>query len=98
MAKKLAKEVEILADVAKAFAESLNLEATLESILHALETHVKLERGAIALLDPETETIAIKVAHWRSNASKKQVTYKVGAGVKSNRLQNGKESDGLDIR
>ena len=35
MAKKLAKEVELLADVAKAFAESLNLEATLESILRA---------------------------------------------------------------
>ncbi|MHC4784141.1 MAG: GAF domain-containing protein, partial [Planctomycetota bacterium] len=91
MAKKLAKEVEILADVAKAFAESLNLEATLESILHALETHVKLERGAIALLDPESETIAIKVAHGLSNASKKQVTYKVGEGITGIVVQTGKE-------
>ncbi|MHC5180182.1 MAG: AAA family ATPase, partial [Planctomycetota bacterium] len=80
MAKKLAKEVEILADVAKGFAESLDLEATLESILHALETHVKLERGAITLLDPESETISIKVAHGLSAASRKQITYKVGEG------------------
>ncbi|MHC5191974.1 MAG: hypothetical protein ACYSOP_07315, partial [Planctomycetota bacterium] len=81
MAKKLAKEVEILADVAKGFAESLDLEATLESILHALETHVKLERGAITLLDSESETISIKVAHGLSDASRKQITYKVGEGI-----------------
>ena len=91
MAGKLAKEVEILADVAKAFAESLDLEATIESMLHALETHVKLERGAIALLDPGSETITIKVAHGLSNVSKKQVTYKVGEGITGLVVQTGKE-------
>jgi len=53
MAKKLARDVELLADMAKAFAESLNLEATLESILKALETHVSLERGAIPCWMPK---------------------------------------------
>ena len=91
MAKKLAKEVEILADVAKAFAESLNLEETLGSILHALETHVKLERGAIALLDLESETISIKVAHGLSDASRKQITYKIGEGITGLVVQTGKE-------
>lgn len=91
MAKKLAKEVEILADVAKAFAESLDLEATLESILYALETHVKLERGAITLLDPESETITIKVAHGLSDISKRQITYKVGEGITGLVVQTGKE-------
>jgi Nif-specific regulatory protein len=91
MAKKLAKEVEILADVAKAFAESLDLQATLESILHALETHVKLERGAITLLDSESETISIKVAHGLSDESRKQVTYKVGEGITGLVVQTGRE-------
>ncbi|RKY13479.1 MAG: sigma-54-dependent Fis family transcriptional regulator [Planctomycetota bacterium] len=91
MAKKLAKEVEILADVAKAFAESLNLKETLESILHALETHVKLERGAIALLDIESETIGIKVAHGLSEQSRKQITYRVGEGITGIVVQTGKE-------
>lgn len=91
MAKKLAKEVDILADVAKALAESLNLEATLESILLALETHVRLERGAISLLDPETETISIKVAHGMTEESKRQVTYKVGEGITGLVVQTGKE-------
>ncbi|HOK94950.1 MAG TPA: nif-specific transcriptional activator NifA [Anaerohalosphaeraceae bacterium] len=91
MAKSLAKEVVLLADIAKAFAESLNLEATLESILKALESHLELERGAITLLDPETETIGIKVAHGLSDASKKQITYKVGEGITGLVVQTGKE-------
>lgn len=91
MAKSLAKEVSLLADVAKAFAESLNLEETLELILKALETHVKLERGAITLLDSESETIIIKVAHGLSDESKKQVTYKVGEGITGLVVQTGKE-------
>ena len=90
MAKKLAREVELLADVAKAFAESLHLEATLEAILKALETHVSLERGAITLLDPETETISIKVAHGLSEESKK-ATYKIGEGITGLVVQTGKE-------
>ena len=46
MAKKLARGGTAVADVAKAFAESLNLEATLESILQAgVVSH--LERGAL---------------------------------------------------
>ncbi len=90
MSKKLSQEVDLLADVAKAFAESLNLESTLESILHALETHVKLERGAITLLNPESETINIKVAHGLSDASKK-ITYKVGEGITGLVVQTGKE-------
>jgi len=91
MAKSLAKEVVLLADIAKAFAESLNLEATLESILKALESHLELERGAITLLDPETETIGIKVAHGLPDASKKQITYKVGEGITGLVVQTGKE-------
>ncbi len=91
MAKKLAKEVNILADVAKAIAESLDIEETLESILSALETHVKLKRGAITLLDPESEMINIKVAHGLTDADKKQITYKVGEGITGLVVQTGKE-------
>ncbi|MBL7215227.1 MAG: sigma 54-interacting transcriptional regulator [Phycisphaerae bacterium] len=91
MAKKLAKEVSLLSDVAKAFAESLDLEETLQLILKALETHVKLERGAITLLDSESEMITIKVAHGLSEESKKQVTYKVGEGITGLVVQTGKE-------
>lgn len=90
MAKKLSADVQLLADVAKAFSESLDLEATLESILKALDVHMCLERGTITLLDADSEMISIKVAPGLSEESKKQVTYKVGEGITGLVVQSGK--------
>ncbi|MBM4103745.1 MAG: GAF domain-containing protein [Planctomycetes bacterium] len=98
MAKKLAREVELLADVAKAFAESLNLEATLESILKSLDTHLKFERGIVTLLNPDSEMINIKVAHGITEESKKAVTFRVGEGITGLVVQTGKEVVVPDIR
>jgi len=78
---KYAAEVQLLSDVAQAFAESLNLEATLKSILRSLDTHLKLRRGTITLLNPETETLDIEVAHGLSEKSKTLGSYKVGEGT-----------------
>lgn len=94
---KLTRDVELLADVAKAFAESLNLEATLESILKSINAYLKLERGLITLLNPDSETINIKVAHGITDESKK-VTYRVGEGITGLVVQTGKEVVVPDIR
>ncbi|MEN6307015.1 MAG: sigma 54-interacting transcriptional regulator [Anaerohalosphaeraceae bacterium] len=98
MGNKLAREVDLLADVAKAFAISMNLEATLESILKSLDTYLKLERGLITLLDPVSETIDIKVAHGIDEESRKNVTYRVGEGITGLVVQTGKEVVVPDIR
>jgi Nif-specific regulatory protein len=98
MAKKLAREVELLADVAKAFAESLNLEATLESILKSLDIYLKFERGVVTLLNPDSEMINIKVAYGITEESKKTVTYRVGEGITGLVVQTGKEVVVPDIR
>jgi Nif-specific regulatory protein len=84
-----ATEVQLLSDVAKAFAESLNLEETLLSILRSLDTHLKLQRGTITVLDPQTEMIQIKVAHGLSERSKSQGRYKVGEGITGRVVQTG---------
>lgn len=84
-----ATEVQLLSDIAKAFAESLNLEETLKSILTLLDTHLRLQRGTITLLDPDTETINIKVAHGLSERSKSQGRYKVGEGITGRVVQSG---------
>ena len=84
-----ATEVQLLSDIAKAFAESLNLEETLKSILTLLDTHLRLQRGTITLLDPDTETINIKVAHGLSERSKSQGSYKVGEGITGRVVQSG---------
>ena len=91
MKAKLAREVEILSDISKAFAESLDLEESLKSILKSLDTHLKLQRGTITLLDPKTETINIKVAHGLTERSKRLGSYKVGEGITGKVVQSGKE-------
>ena len=88
---KVENEVQLLGAMAQVFAESLDLEATLESVLQLLETHLKLRRGTITLLDLETETIAIRVAHGLSEESKKLGTYKIGEGITGIVVQTGKE-------
>jgi Nif-specific regulatory protein len=89
MKAKFAAEVQLLSDIAKAFAESLHLEETLKSILKLLDTHLRLQRGTITLLDPDTETINIKVAHGLSERSKSRGSYRVGEGITGRVVQSG---------
>ncbi len=91
MKAKLAKEVELLSDISKALAESLNLEKTLTSILKSFDTHLKLRRGTITLLDPDTETINVRLAHGLSKKSQNMASYKVGEGITGLVVQSGKE-------
>ena len=91
MKPKPAREVEILSDISKALAESLDLEETLTSILKSFDTHLKLRRGTITLLDPDTETINVRIAHGLSNKSKSMASYKVGEGITGLVVQSGKE-------
>jgi Nif-specific regulatory protein len=87
----LAKEVELLSDISKALAESLDLEETLTSILKSFDTHLKLRRGTITLLDPDTETINVRLAHGLSKKSQNMASYKVGEGITGLVVQSGKE-------
>ena len=91
MKAKLSQEVELLSDISRAFAESLDLEETLRSILKLLDTHLKLQRGTISLLDPEAEMINIKASHGLSEKSRKLGSYKVGEGVTGLVVQTGRE-------
>ena len=87
----LAKEVELLSDISKTLAESLDLEETLMSILKSFDTHLKLRRGTITLLDPDTETINVRLAHGISKKSQNMASYKVGEGITGLVVQSGKE-------
>ncbi len=85
------KEFELLSEIATAFAESLDLEQTLKSMLKSLDTHLKLRRGTITLLDPEAETINIRVAHGLSAKSMSRVSYRIGEGVTGAVVQSGEQ-------
>jgi Nif-specific regulatory protein len=60
-------------------------------MLNSLDTHLKLQRGTITLLESETEMIKIKVAHGLSEGSKKLGSYRIGEGVTGLVVQSGKE-------
>ena len=92
---KLTGEIQLLSDISEAFAESLDLEATLKSILKLFDTHLKLRRGTITLLDPDTEMIHVRVAHGLSKQSKKVGSYKMGEGITGMVVQSGKGGDGM---
>lgn len=88
---KLAKEVQLLSDISKAFAGSLDLELALKSTFKSLDTHLKMQRAAITLLDPDTETINIKVAHGLTSKHKKLGRHKIVEGITGTVVRNGKE-------
>ncbi|MEJ2702477.1 MAG: sigma 54-interacting transcriptional regulator [Sedimentisphaerales bacterium] len=90
MPTKRTREVELLSDISRDFSESLNLEETLKSILKSLDSHLALKRGTITLLDPQTETINVRIAHGLSKRSRSLATYKVGEGVTGRVVQSGK--------
>ena len=91
MRAKSAADVRLLSDIAKAFANSLDLEMTLKSMLKSLDTYLKLQRGTITLLDPQTETINIRIAHGISEQSKALGSYRVGEGITGMVVQSGRE-------
>ncbi len=91
MGAKPAKEVQLLSDIARGLAESLDLQQTLSSILKSLDTHLKLRRGTITLLNPDTETVNIEIAHGLSEKSQKMGTYRMGEGITGTVVQTGKE-------
>jgi Nif-specific regulatory protein len=90
MTAKPLNDVHLLNDIAKGLAESLDLQQTLRAILKSLDTHLKLQRGTITLLNPDTETINIEIAHGLSEKSQKLGIYKIGEGVTGTVVQTGK--------
>jgi Nif-specific regulatory protein len=90
MGSKPLNDVHLLNDIAKGLAESLDLQQTLRAILKSLDTHLKLQRGTITLLNPDTETINIEIAHGLSEKSQKMGIYKMGEGVTGTVVQTGK--------
>jgi len=90
MVRRKQTDVELLAEIASAFAGSLDLENTFGAILRLLDEHVGLQQGMITLLDPDSELIHVNVAHGVSAADAKSITYRVGEGITGTVVQSGR--------
>ncbi|MFA5929221.1 MAG: sigma 54-interacting transcriptional regulator, partial [Candidatus Margulisiibacteriota bacterium] len=90
-------QVDLLYEIAQVFSASLEMNETLESVLKLLDKHLHLTRGTVTILDPDTETINITIAHGLSEKEKQLGHYKVGEGITGKVVQTGKAEIVPDI-
>jgi Nif-specific regulatory protein len=83
------RELSALYEVSQAVASTLDLQEIVERILAALADRLGMQRGTLALLDPETGELAIEVAQGLTEPERRRGRYKVGEGVMGRVLETG---------
>jgi len=83
------RELRALYRVSQAVSASLDLERVVAQVLSILTEDLAMQRGTLALLDPETGELAIEVAHGLSPAEKERGRYRAGEGVVGRVLETG---------
>ena len=83
-------EIACLFEITKAIHATLDLRKALYRVLDLLSQHLGMNRGSIALLNPETSEIYIEVAHGISSMEKTKGRYKLGEGVTGRVIESGR--------
>ncbi len=82
-------KVKLLVDIGEALSSSLNLEDSLQSIFKILSDHLKMKRGTITLVDPNTNELHIEIAYGLSKKEKQRGRYKIGEGITGKVVESG---------
>ncbi len=83
------RELKALYRVSQAVAGSLDLREVVQGILTILAEELGMQRGTLALLDPETGELAIDVAHGLTEEEKRRGRYRAGEGIVGRVLEAG---------
>jgi len=83
------RELRALYRVSQAVTASLDLKEVVEATLSILAEELEMQRGTLALVDPESGELAIEAAHGLSPAEKRRGRYRVGEGVMGRVLETG---------
>ena len=83
-------EIECLYEITKAIHSTLDLRIALYKVLELLSQYLGMNRGSIALLNPDTSEIYIEVAHGISSSEKTKGRYKLGEGVTGRVIETGR--------
>ncbi|MDY6973323.1 MAG: sigma 54-interacting transcriptional regulator [Thermodesulfobacteriota bacterium] len=83
-------EIACLYEITKAIHAALDLRKSLYKVLDLLSENLRMNRGSITLLDPETSEIHIEVAHGISSRAKTKGRYKLGEGVTGRVIESGR--------
>ncbi len=82
--------IESLYKITLAIHSSLDLEKSLYNVLDILSTDLGMERGAITIIDPETNHIYLKVAHGMTENEKRRGRYRIGEGITGKVAETGR--------
>ena len=83
-------ELTTLYEVAKLASSSLDLDSTLNSILHALSVFLEMRRGTLTLLDPLTGMLQVRASYGLSESEMRRGMYKIGEGVTGKVFETGR--------
>ncbi len=83
------KELRALYRVSQAVGASLNLTEAVEPVLRILAEELGMQRGTLALAEPDSGELVIEVAHGLTPAEIRRGRYRVGEGVMGRVLERG---------
>ena len=83
-------EIICLYEITKAIHATMDLRQALYKALALMSEHLGMNRGSIALLNPDTSEIHIEVAHGISSSEKTRGRYKLGEGVTGRVIETGR--------
>jgi Nif-specific regulatory protein len=83
-------EIACLYEISNAIYATLDLKRSLYSVLDLMAEHLGMNRGSIAILNPDTSEIHPEVAHGISPAAKSKGRYKLGEGITGRVIETGR--------
>ena len=83
-------EIESLYEITNAIHSTLDLRKALYKVLDILAEHLGMNRGSVALLNPDTSEIYVEVAHGISPSEKTKGRYKLGEGITGRVIKSGR--------
>ncbi len=86
---KAVQELRALYRISQTVGASLDLTTAVAPVLQILAEELGMQRGTLALLNPDTGELAIEVAHGLTPAERRRGRYRVGEGVMGRVLERG---------
>ena len=86
---KAVQELRALYRISQTVGASLDLTTAVAPVLRILAEELGMQRGTLALLNPDTGELAIEVAHGLTPAERRRGRYRVGEGVMGRVLERG---------
>jgi len=91
-------ELTTLYEVAKLASSSLNLDSTLNAILHALSVFLEMRRGTLTLMGGRDGTLSVVASHGLTKSEMTRGRYKVGEGITGRVFETGRPFIVPDIK